>query len=79
MRQIRHSKEWVAIQGVADYCMVDPVTVRRWIKSGRLPAMRLPSGHYRIAQADFITFLKKCQMPVEDYLLTTESEKSGDD
>ena len=27
-------------------------TVRGWIRAGRLPAVRLPSGHYRISEAD---------------------------
>lgn len=31
---------------------VAPSTVRRWVKSGRLKAIRLPSGRAKIAQAD---------------------------
>ena len=38
----------IKIKDVASYCMVSKTTVRRWIESGKLRAIRLPSGHYRI-------------------------------
>jgi len=60
---MRHLKEWVSIKDVADHCMVDRVTVRRWIKSGKLTAIRLPSGHYRITQVDYKAFLEKWNIP----------------
>jgi excisionase family DNA binding protein len=33
---------------IAAYCQVSKSTVLEWIKSGRLKAFSLPSGHYRI-------------------------------
>ncbi|NHN45054.1 helix-turn-helix domain-containing protein [Microcella frigidaquae] len=38
---------------VAQFARVDASTVRRWVERGELkPAMTLPGGHYRFAQAD---------------------------
>jgi excisionase family DNA binding protein len=33
---------------------VSTKTLRRYIRSGKLPATRLPSGHYRIDEADLL-------------------------
>jgi excisionase family DNA binding protein len=43
--------------------MVSRSTVRRWINDGRLTAMKLPSGHFRVSIADFKDFLKRYNMP----------------
>jgi excisionase family DNA binding protein len=61
---MRHLKERVSIKDVAAHCMVDRITVRRWIKDDKLPAIRLPSGHYRIKQVDYRAFLEKWDIPV---------------
>lgn len=34
-------------------------TVRRYVEAGRLPATRLPGGHYRIHSADLDTMLSQ--------------------
>lgn len=36
---------------VADVLSVDPETVRRWIRDGKLKAVELPSGTLRIRQS----------------------------
>jgi len=79
MRQMRHPKNWLTVKGIADYCLVSKVTVRRWIKGGRLSAIRLPSGHYRITHVDFRDFLERWHIPVEDWLLESKSEEKGGD
>ncbi|MBI3122548.1 MAG: helix-turn-helix domain-containing protein [candidate division NC10 bacterium] len=42
---------------VARLLHVSPVTVRCWIRAGKLPAYRVPGGHYRIARSEFRIFL----------------------
>lgn len=37
---------------VAELLNVDRATVARWIRLGQLPAVRLPSGQYRVRRAD---------------------------
>ncbi len=51
---------------VADFCQVSRSTVQNWIKLGRLKAFKLPSGHYRIRRADFLSFLLKYDIPVPE-------------
>lgn len=65
------------MKDVADYCLVSRVTIRRWIKTGELSAIRLPSGHYRISIEDFRDFLKRYNMPIKEDLFESKSEKKG--
>ncbi len=58
---------------IAIYCQVSKSTVLEWIKSGRLKAFRLPSGHYRIDKKDFRAFLEKYDMPVNTWLFNGET------
>jgi excisionase family DNA binding protein len=41
---------------VAAACQVSVVAVKKWIAHGKLPAIRTPGGHFRIADADFERF-----------------------
>jgi excisionase family DNA binding protein len=43
---------------------VTPVCVLRWVRAGKLPAYRVPGGHFRIARAQFRKFLADNQIPV---------------
>ena len=52
---------------IAAYCEVSKSTVLEWIKSERLKAFQLPSGHYRIDKKDFKDFLVKWNMPVKGW------------
>ena len=52
---------------IAAYCQVSKSTVLEWIKSERLKAFRLPSGHYRIDKNDFKTFLERWNIPVRGW------------
>ena len=46
---------------VADLMSVTPDSVLKWIKSGKLEALRTPGGHYRIAKKDVETLLNKSE------------------
>lgn len=45
---------WLSSAGVS----VSEDTVRRWAKSGRLPAVKLPFGRMRIRQDDLVTLIE---------------------
>jgi excisionase family DNA binding protein len=65
----------IKIKDVASYCMVSKTTVRRWIKSGKLRAMRLPSGHYRINRMDYRRFLDSCDTQLEEDSFESKSKE----
>ena len=56
------TQERIKIKDVAGNCMVSQTTVRRWIETGQLRAIRLPSGHYRINRVDYRRFLETCEI-----------------
>ncbi len=60
------SRTSVTVKGIANYCLVSECTVRRWIKDGKISALRLPSGQYRITALDFRAFLIRYGMPVRE-------------
>ena len=72
-----YSKENVRLtsQDIATYCQVSKSTVLEWIKSGRLKAFSLPSGHYRVDKKDFREFLERWNMPIKRWLFRYENEK----
>jgi excisionase family DNA binding protein len=65
----------IKIKDVANYCMVSKTTVRRWIERGKLRAIRLPSGHYRINQVDYRRFLESCGIPLREGTVESKSKK----
>ncbi len=62
------NKRWLSLGKVAEYCLVSRATVLRWIKTGKLTAVRLPSGHYRINTSDLIDSLRQYNMPLSEDL-----------
>jgi len=73
MKQKKQYKEkHLTVKNVAEYCLVSGITVRRWIKDGKLSAMKLPSGHYRITNAGFRDFLERYDMPIREELFESE-------
>lgn len=43
---------------VAALLRVDPKTVTRWVKAGKVAAIRTPGGHVRIRESDVETLLE---------------------
>jgi excisionase family DNA binding protein len=56
--------KYVTTSFIAEHCGVSTVTVLNWIDEKRLPAFRLPKGHYRICRDDFLAFLTEHKMPI---------------
>ena len=50
-------KNYISTGEAADIFDVDPDTVLRWIKSGEIPAIPTPGGHYRINRNVFLTMM----------------------
>ena len=52
------ANEYLKLQEIADKYRVNQMTVRRWIKAGHLPAMKV-GKQYRIQQSDVDAFLTR--------------------
>jgi len=74
-KQNRVTRRGITLKSIADYCVVSDSTVRRWIKGGKLSAIKLPSGHYHVRVADFRDFLERYDMPIKGELF--ESKYKG--
>jgi excisionase family DNA binding protein len=44
---------------------VTPGTIRRWIRTGDLPAHRLPGGHFRVSSTALDDFISACAVGAE--------------
>lgn len=68
---------------VAASWRVTPKTVLAWIQSGELPALRLPSGHFRLRAEEVRTFCQKKGLPLpaalhgRDVLVVGDRRKLG--
>ena len=52
---MRKSKNYLTTGQAAAIFDIDPDTVLRWIKSGKIQAIRTPGGHFRIHRNVFLT------------------------
>ena len=68
---------WLTSKDIAAYCQVSKMTVLAWIKSGRLKAFSLPSGHHRIDKKDFREFQERWNMPIRGRLFGYEHQEEG--
>ncbi len=49
---------------VGSLLQVNPSSINKWVKDGRIRAFRTPGGHRRIRAADLVVFLREHEMPV---------------
>ena len=56
---MRKSKNYITTGEAATIFDVDSDSILRWIKSGDIPAIRTPGGHYRINRNVFLTKMIK--------------------
>jgi excisionase family DNA binding protein len=52
-------QKYYSVSEVAKVMNVCVETIRRYIADGKLPALKLPGGHYRIKQNDLKLLAKK--------------------
>ncbi len=62
----RWAPEYISVGFIAKGCGVSNATVLRWIRAGKLPAFRLPGGHYRIEFKALSEFLEKNNLPLPE-------------
>lgn len=79
MTQIRnlatHPDAHITPREFGHFLKVDRTTVVKWIKAGILPALKLPSGDYRINTEDALAFMvaQRVGTPTEGpYTVTRE-------
>ena len=71
------TQTWITVKSIASYCLVSRSTVWRWVKEGKLSAMKLPSGHYRVTVGNFRDFLRRYDMPIKEDLVESKSKNKG--
>ena len=49
-------QEWATVAQAAEFLQLNPMTILRWIKAGKLPASKLGKS-YRIAMKDVTKYL----------------------
>jgi excisionase family DNA binding protein len=52
------TKEYFSTGEVAELCSVTPDTVLKWIRAGKIPAIRTPGGHHRISRTALQTLIQ---------------------
>jgi excisionase family DNA binding protein len=54
-------KEWLTTEQVAQFLQVNPETVRRWVRAGELPVLRVggPKSGYRIRRSDLDAYIEE--------------------
>lgn len=57
-RLVRSPDDLLLPKEVAAIFRVDPKTVNRWVKSGRVPAVRTPGGQHRIRWGDVVAVFR---------------------
>ena len=66
---MRMRKDVFTTYETAQFCQVNPFSIRNWIESNKLPAYRTPGGHRRVKREDLIKFLQNHKMPVPKELV----------
>lgn len=62
----------LAVRSIAEALRVEPTTIYREIKSGRLPSYRVGSGRgtYRVSRAAFMQYLDDRGIPMSELAVT---------
>lgn len=60
-------QRYISVTAAARRLDVDGETIRRWIKTGKLAAIQLPSGQYRVASAQVEKILTTPYTPPDTF------------
>ncbi|RYF09499.1 MAG: helix-turn-helix domain-containing protein, partial [Deltaproteobacteria bacterium] len=60
---------------VGSLLQVNPSSVNKWVKDGRIPAFRTPGGHRRIRATDLVAFLTTHKMPIPSTLASASRRR----
>ncbi len=73
------AEAFLSVAEVAQLLRLSEKTVRRWIESGRLPAIRTspPRGRIRVAQEALQEFLAECRVVAHDEDESAAVEQGG--
>lgn len=74
----KNSERWLTVPEVARRLLVSIGTVRRWIESGRLPALPGgPRGGYRVREDDVLALVDRVRRhPESDDVIDPETARS---
>jgi excisionase family DNA binding protein len=60
---------------VGSLLQVNPSSINKWIKDGKIPAFRTPGGHRRIRANDLVKFLTEHNIPIPEGLLALVKDR----
>lgn len=60
------TEELLTSKEVGETFRVDPKTVTRWVKAGRLTAIRTPGGHLRFRKSEVIQLIEGQNNAIQD-------------
>lgn len=62
-REIEPADGLMTPMEVAAFFRVDPKTVTRWARAGRLGSIRTPGGHRRYRRAEVVALMESSRVP----------------
>ncbi len=65
---VLHSERLLTSHEVGDLLQMNPSSINKWVKEGRIVAFRTPGGHRRIRAGDLVDFLTMHKMPIPKLL-----------
>lgn len=58
------AETYLTTHQAAEFIQVNPSSINKWVKEGRIVCYRTPGGHRRIQAGNFVAFLTEYKMPV---------------
>lgn len=68
------AETYLTTHQAAGFIQMNPSSVNKWVKEGRIECYRTPGGHRRILAGDLVSFLTEYKMPVPKMLADVLTE-----